>query len=164
MRRRPSRRPEYLSASKLAEMGYCEVKVVLVERRGDRVTPDVAIARERGKALHEQFHREVVSSHNRNQGRSRPRTGPCFIASVAYGPCDWRTDELRAFRDECLLRNRSTAWMVSIYYRVSPPIAAWLSRHPGATAVTAAVLDLLRHMVVPRRLKDETHDSRQHYP
>jgi len=55
---------------------------------------------------------------------------PCFIATAAYGtPTAEQIDILREFRDEVLLPNRLGAVLVSFYYRASPPIAGFISRH-----------------------------------
>ncbi len=54
----------------------------------------------------------------------------CFIATAAYGTSTAeQINILREFRDEVLLPNKVGAAFVSFYYRVSPPIADFISRH-----------------------------------
>jgi hypothetical protein len=68
---------------------------------------------------------------------------PCFIATAAYGsPTAKQLNVLREFRDVVLLRNRLGAAFVSLYYRTSPPIAAFISRHNFVrTAVRVGFVD-----------------------
>jgi hypothetical protein len=47
---------------------------------------------------------------------------------------------LREFRDEYLLTNRLGQALVNIYYRISPPIAAFIPEHPGLKPVVRAGL------------------------
>jgi len=56
--------------------------------------------------------------------------GACFIATAAYGTSAAEEIEvLIEFRDEVMLPNRVGAELVAFYYRVSPPLAAFISRH-----------------------------------
>ena len=57
--------------------------------------------------------------------------GWCFIATAAYGtPMVEEIQILREFRDEYLLTNPLGKALVNIYYRVSPPIAEFITEHP----------------------------------
>lgn len=68
----------------------------------------------------------------------------CFIATAVYQ--DAMAPEvcaLRQFRDERLLPNAVGRSFVATYYRVSPPIADWLSAHPLAARGVRIPLDAL---------------------
>ncbi len=65
----------------------------------------------------------------------------CFIATAAYGsPFEQHVALLRAFRDRYLETNAAGRWFVRTYYRTSPPIAAFISRHEWAKTVTRTAL------------------------
>ena len=56
----------------------------------------------------------------------------CFIATAAYGtPMGEEVQILREFRDEYLLTNSVGRAFVDFYYRVSPPIAQFITEHPS---------------------------------
>jgi hypothetical protein len=78
----------------------------------------------------------------------------CFIATAAYGTDTGREiDVLREFRDEVLLPNKLGARFVSFYYRTSPPMADFISRHEilraivrkGFVAPIVAILSLSKN-------------------
>jgi len=65
----------------------------------------------------------------------------CFIATAAYGtPMAEEIGILRKFRDECLLTNPIGATLVEFYYRVSPPIAQFITEHPSLKPIVRAGL------------------------
>jgi alpha-tubulin suppressor-like RCC1 family protein len=65
----------------------------------------------------------------------------CFIATAAYGtPMAEEIDILRRFRDEYLLTNPLGQGLVNIYYKVSPPVAEFITEHPGLKPVVRAGL------------------------
>jgi hypothetical protein len=65
----------------------------------------------------------------------------CFIATAAYGtPMAEEIQILRRFRDEYLLTNALGEAFVSFYYRRSPPVAEFITEHPGLRPVVRAAL------------------------
>jgi len=65
----------------------------------------------------------------------------CFIATAAYGtPMAEEIQILRKFRDEYLLTSLVGATLVELYYRVSPPIAQFITEHPSLKPIVRAGL------------------------
>jgi hypothetical protein len=74
---------------------------------------------------------------------SEPPQPLCSIATAAYGTDTAKElDILREFRDTVLLHNSLGAEFVSLYYKTSPPIANFISRHEVLrTAVRVGFVD-----------------------
>jgi hypothetical protein len=65
----------------------------------------------------------------------------CFIATAAYGSyLHPQVQHLRAFRDEYLLTNVPGRAFVALYYRISPPLADFIARHPVLRGITRLLL------------------------
>jgi len=65
----------------------------------------------------------------------------CFIATAAYGtPMAEEIGILRKFRDEYMLINPVGKALVEFYYRVSPPIAQFITEHPSLKPIVRAGL------------------------
>jgi hypothetical protein len=65
----------------------------------------------------------------------------CFIATAAYGtPLAEEIQILREFRDEYLLTSSVGQALVDLYYRVSPPIAEFITEHPSLKPIVRAGL------------------------
>jgi hypothetical protein len=65
----------------------------------------------------------------------------CFIATAAWGSwMDPHVSSLRGFRDDVLMRYAPGRAFVAFYYRNSPPLAEWISRHESRRAVARAAL------------------------
>jgi hypothetical protein len=67
--------------------------------------------------------------------------GGCFIATAAYGSLmEPHVKILRDFRDKFLLNNSLGKGFVQAYYKYSPPIANFISKHDNLRAVVRASL------------------------
>lgn len=67
--------------------------------------------------------------------------GNCFIATAAYGSAlDAHVSILRAFRDRFLLTNAAGRAFVAFYYKHSPALASYISRHDNLRAVVRVCL------------------------
>jgi hypothetical protein len=65
----------------------------------------------------------------------------CFIATAAYGsPMAEEIQILREFRDAYLITNPAGKALVDLYYRVSPPMAEFITEHPGLKPIVRAGL------------------------
>ena len=65
----------------------------------------------------------------------------CFIATAAYGtPMAEEIETLREFRDEYLLTNAVGPAFVDFYYKVSPPMAEFITEHPSLKPIVRAGL------------------------
>jgi hypothetical protein len=68
-------------------------------------------------------------------------SGGCFIATAAYGtPMAEEIQILREFRDEYLLNSPVGEALVEFYYKVSPPIAEFITEHPSLKPIVRAGL------------------------
>jgi len=69
-------------------------------------------------------------SSGSSSGDSSGGKSGCFIATAAYGTSQaYQIDILREFRDKVLFSGRAGTNFVKFYYRHSPPLAAFISRH-----------------------------------
>ena len=65
----------------------------------------------------------------------------CFIATAAYGtPMAKEIEILREFRDKYLMINPVGKGLVEFYYKVSPPIAEFITGHPSLKPIVRAGL------------------------
>ena len=70
-----------------------------------------------------------------------PNGGGCFIATAAYGSAFHpKVAVLRRFRDEHLLTNAPGRGLTALYYRTSPPVAAFIQDRPALRAAVRASL------------------------
>jgi hypothetical protein len=65
----------------------------------------------------------------------------CCVATVAYDtPMAKEIRILREFRDECLLTNTVGRVLVDVYYKLSPPIAEFITEYPNLKPIVRTVL------------------------
>jgi hypothetical protein len=70
-----------------------------------------------------------------------PFGGWCFIATAAYGtPMAEEIEILREFRDGYLSTNSIGQALLDRYYRITPPIAHFITEHPGLKPIVRAGL------------------------
>jgi len=88
---------------------------------------------------------EITANFQLKSEEETPSAG-CFIATAAYGTSTAKQiDVLREFRDDVLLKSTVGSRLVDLYYRVSPPIADFISEH---NLVRTLVRELLVDPVV----------------
>lgn len=74
--------------------------------------------------------------------------GGCFIATAAYGSyMEPEVKVLRRFRDRWLLTNGPGQWLVSQYYRYSPPAAEFIAQNDTLRAAARAALTPLVYSI-----------------
>ena len=65
----------------------------------------------------------------------------CFVVTAVYGtPLAQEVNTMRVFRDEFLLRYKAGRLFVNIYYRVSPPVAQFISNRRPLRSLLRTVL------------------------
>lgn len=65
----------------------------------------------------------------------------CFIATAAYGSSMINEiNVLRRWRDESLMNSKSGKIFVDAYYKISPPIANYISKSENRRAITRKLL------------------------
>ncbi len=128
--RRYARRDE-VSATELAEMGFCEKRVQLAHLYGEQATPEQRRAMARGQADHQRYLEE---------GLAATADRRCFVATLVFGADARETKVLRAYRDAVLLRRRWGRILVAAYYWVAPAGCRIMARSP---AIEAGVRQML---------------------
>jgi lysophospholipase L1-like esterase len=79
----------------------------------------------------------AVSSASNDSGGG----GGCFIATAAFGsPVAKHVMLLKELRDKFLLTNAPGKWFVAEYYRLSPPVANFITHHEGVKIVVRTAL------------------------
>lgn len=83
----------------------------------------------------------VLTADDNKSAGGAGSTGPCFIATAAYGtPMADEIVVLRNFRDAYLLNNAMGTAFVDTYYRASPAIAEVVADHPSAAQAVRLAL------------------------
>ncbi len=75
------------------------------------------------------------------EGEAKEQNFRCFVATAAYGsPLHKNLRGLRWFRDGIANLHPAGNALIEAYYRNSPPLAAWISKHPLAAVSVRAAL------------------------
>lgn len=138
-----------IRASDLAQLGYCEQRLVLEKQLGERLTNEQKAGIQRGNQAHDRFLRQSFSL-NPSVGTSKAKPW-CFIATTVFGPDAPQTNRLREFRDEVLRPVPAGRFLIQAYYSASPLIAAMLVRRPWAASATRAFLGVFVSWLGGRR-------------
>jgi hypothetical protein len=128
---------DLVSASELAQLGYCERVAHFDWRYGAKRSPEQLVAQDRGNAAHDQFYKDSLA-----------------VATLALGERA-ETSALRAFRDLYLRRTAPGRRFIATYYRLGPAVCDLLSRHPRLLSAVRLGLVLVGWMAaraVARRL------------
>ena len=125
-KRRKEPRDE-VSATELAEMGFCEKRVQLAHIYGEQATSEQRKAMARGQVAHQRYLEE---------GLAATADRRCFGATFVFGPDARETQVLRAYRDTVLVRRHWGRVLVAAYYRIAPSVCRVMERLP-ATVVGA---------------------------
>lgn len=114
LRRRRKQRERFVSAKDLAEMGFCEKRVLLAHQYGQRMTPEQQRSAARGQRAHQNYYLEGLAAAECGVDRR------CFVATCLFGADAWQTIVLRRYRDEVLLCSRLGRLLVAAYNAVAP--------------------------------------------
>jgi YVTN family beta-propeller protein len=83
----------------------------------------------------------LASNYTWSFTTSEESDGSCFIATAVYGSYDdIHVRVLRTFRDQYLLPHAGGAAIVAVYYKYSPPFAAFIREHNALRAPTRWLL------------------------
>jgi len=147
--RKQKRDPATVSATELAEMGFCEKRVLLAHLHGERLTSEQLRSVDRGRKAHDQFYREGLAAASATGADRR-----CFVATCLYGDAAWQTETLLRFRDQILVRYQLGHRMVAVYYALAPDMCrllVWLPwLRPPARAIVGALVRVVRRFVEER--------------
>lgn len=136
--RRRKQREKFVSAKDLAEMGFCEKRVLLAHRYGQRMTPEQQRSAAKGRRAHQQYYLEGLAA-----AAERGVDWRCFVATCLFGEEAWQTIALRRYRDEVLLRTQLGRHLVAAYYEVSPRMCRILRGLPWMQPVVRKLVDVL---------------------
>lgn len=132
-KRRKGPRDE-VSATELAEMGFCEKRVQLAYIYGEQVTPGQRQAMVRGQEAHRRYLEEGLAATSDRR---------CFVATFVFGPEARETQVLRAYRDTVPLHRRWGRALVEAYYRIAPAGCRVMERSPATVVGVRSLLHIV---------------------
>jgi hypothetical protein len=141
-RRTRKQRERFVSAKDLAEMGFCEKRVLLAHRYGQRMTSEQQRRAARGQRAHQQYYFEGLAA-TAETGVDRR----CFVATCLFGGEAWQTIALRRYRDEVLQRTQLGRLLVAAYYEVSPRMCCVLAGLPWIQRPVRTLVGMLASAV-----------------
>lgn len=80
----------------------------------------------------------ILSGDNTNTSVAVPKL--CFVATASYGHDSGEVGLLCDFRDNVLLKSELGTAFVNAYYKLSPPVADFISEHEGLKAAVRIAL------------------------
>ncbi|PZQ01932.1 MAG: hypothetical protein DI587_03705 [Variovorax paradoxus] len=131
MARPTTKRHDVVSATELAEMGLCEMQIVLNHRHGKRTTAEQRESMQRGNVAHAAY---------LAQGKAAKSDQRCFVATCVFGADADETQLLRVWRDVVLMPQVWGRTLIVLYYCVSPTACKLLARSPAALSVARHLL------------------------
>lgn len=129
------RRTRNVSATALAEMGFCEKRILLAHLHGELTTPLGRRRIRRGRAAHRQYYEQGLAAASSDRR--------CFIATCVFGESAPQTQVLREFRDAVLLRGCLGRLLVTVYYMGAPAACVALQRSDILLRVTRLLLEAI---------------------
>ena len=145
LRRRRKQRESFVSAKDLAEMGFCEKRVLMAHRHGQRMTPEQQRSAARGQRAHRQYYLEGLAA-----AAQRGVDRRCFVATCLFGDEAWQTIVLRRYRNEVLLRTQLGRLLVAAYYETAPRVCRVLTRLPWMQSPVRMLVGVLARAVCRR--------------
>ena len=129
------------TATKYDSNGNPQVEIKQEDGKQIEVPVEPAVATDKGNVLRV-FCDSIIGADVTNGEPTLPTL--CFIATASYGHDSGEVGLLCKFRDECLLTNPLGTAFVNAYYKLSPPIAEFISdSEPLKAAVRVALKPLV---------------------
>ena len=116
--RNSGKRGNWISASDVGRTEFCP-NYVYLKYKGAAVSREAAAARRQGDIAHDKLNQQAAQDKR------------CYVATYLYGVDDPRTNALRRFRDQVLMGYPGGAWLIRIYYVLSPVVIDLSRRSPG---------------------------------
>tara|TARA_B100002049_G_scaffold229110_1_gene204324 strand:+ start:68199 stop:68588 length:390 start_codon:yes stop_codon:yes gene_type:complete len=123
----------YVSASEVAEASYCSYRL---QNRLNKVPVSK-------RALKSAIRGNKKHDYQNRIGKDRR----CFVATYAYGVDDYRTQQLRIFRDQVLACSLLGRCLIAAYYIVSPHLVLVARKFPLVDRILRKCLNFISSWV-----------------